>query len=58
MKLRIWVEVLLLIITGIAFVIFASDTDNMMLFVISKVISVIVMCINALILDKYGRLIK
>jgi len=58
MKLRIWVEVLLLIITGIAFVIFASDTDNMILFFISKIVSLIVMCTNLLIIDKYGRLIK
>jgi len=58
MKLRLWVEILLIIITTIAFIILGSETNDTTLYVVSKLIALIVFCFNITILEKYGKLLK
>lgn len=55
LRLKSWVEVVLGIIAFISFAVICSDCDNMMIFVISKIIAVIVFGISLQILNEYGR---
>ena len=55
MRLKSWVEVVLGIIAFMSLAVICGDCDNMMIFVISKVIAVIVLGISFKILNEYGR---
>lgn len=56
MRLKKWVEKLLIGISFIAFMILVSDCENTLLFVISKIISLGVIIVNAIILSKNNEL--
>ena len=58
MKFRKWVEILLLIISFIAFIIMCSECDNTLVFIVSKIIALAVIVINACLIEKYGTIIK
>ena len=56
MKLKRWCEALLIITTFIAVLVASSECDNNWLFLFKTIISITIICINASILYKYGRL--
>ncbi len=58
MKKRVlkgWIENLLIIVNVLAFAVMISEVKNTWVFIISKVIAIAIMCINSIILEKYGR---
>lgn len=54
--LKGWVEYLLISIQCILVMLLGSETEDLKIFIISKIIFMIVFLINHLILIKYGRL--
>ena len=55
MKLRKWVQALLMIIGAVAIIVLASDCESTMIFIISHIIGAIVLLGIAKILFEYGR---
>ena len=53
--LKEWVEYLLLTIQCLLIMLFGSETEDLKLFIISKIIFMIIFLINHLLLVKYGR---
>lgn len=56
MKLRKWVEILLLIISFTMMLVLASDCENIIILIVSKIIAIAVMIINAYLIEKYGTI--
>lgn len=54
--LKGWVEYLLISIQCLLVMLLGSETEDLKLFIISKIIFMIVLLINHLILAKYGKL--
>lgn len=55
MKLRKWVQALLMIIGAVAIMVLMSDCESTMLFIVSHIIGAIVLLGVAMILLEYGR---
>lgn len=55
MKLKKWVENLLIMIIFIAILVIASDCKSTLIFVLSKLVALVVIVTNAMLLEKYGR---
>ena len=55
MKLRKWLNDLLIIITIGAVIVASGECDNTRIFVLKTVISLFVIILNSMILLKYGR---
>lgn len=56
--LKKWVEVVLIFIQVILFMILGSESDDLKVFVISKLIALIIFVMNSMILFKYSRLME
>lgn len=56
--LKKWVEVVIIFIQVLLIMIMASESDDLKVFVISKLIALIIFVINSLILFKYSRLME
>lgn len=54
MKLKFWVQTILIIECIIAFMSFGLDMNNYALFVISKVVALFIILKNAVVLNKFG----
>ena len=54
-KLRIWVEVVLGLIAFMSFCIMCSECDDMVVFIISHIIAVMMFAVSMGILNEYGR---
>lgn len=56
--LKKWVEVVIIFIQVISFMILGSESDDLKVFIISKLIALIIFGINSIILFKYLRLME
>lgn len=56
--LKKWVEVVIIFIQVLLIMIMASESDDLKVFVISKLIALVIFVINSLILFKYSRLME
>lgn len=56
--LKKWVEVVIIFIQVILFMILGSESDDLKVFIISKLIALIIFGINNIILFKYSRLME
>lgn len=56
--LKKWVEVVIIFIQVIAFMILGSESDDLKVFIISKLIALLIFGINSIILFKYSRLME
>lgn len=56
--LKRWVEVVIIFMQVILIMILGSESDDLKVFVISKLIALIIFVINSLILFKYSRLME
>lgn len=56
--LKKWVEVVIIFIQVIAFMILGSESDDLKVFIISKLIALLIFGINSVILFKYSRLME
>jgi len=54
-KLRKWVEVVLILIGIVAFVVMASDCEDMMTFIISHFIASGIFILDCCLLEEYAR---
>lgn len=56
--LKKWVEVVIIFIQVILFMILGSESDDLKIFVISKLIALTIFVMNSLVLFKYSRLME
>lgn len=56
--LKKWVEVVIIFIQVILFMILGSESDDLKVFIVSKLIALILFVINSAILFKYSRLVE
>lgn len=56
--LKKWVEVVIIFMQVILFMILGSESDDLKIFIISKLIALILFSINSIILFKYSRLVE
>lgn len=56
--LKKWVEVVIIFIQVILFMILGSESDDLKVFIISKLVALIIFGINSIILFKYSRLME
>lgn len=57
-KLKRWVQNLLIIINLLSIMIFASDSNSTTMFITTKILSLIIFIINSYLLYKYTDLFK
>ena len=56
MKLRKWLEIIIFIVSLIAFIIMCSECDDTFIFITSKIIALAVMIFNMCLIEKYGTI--
>ncbi len=58
MKLRKWVQYVIIFIMMIALFVLGGECDDTLVFIASKVIALAIMISGAIVLEKYGTIIK
>lgn len=56
--LKKWVEVVIIFIQVILIMVLGSESDDLKIFIISKLIALLIFGMNSLILFKYSRLME